>query len=98
MIHMMNAVAIHAGPARLSMLRRLAIVSALAMVYLMPVAARASSSSDEEKAPTDARLENYPQKVTLEEGGTAFSWIIFLVLAALCVGVMLKSANRSHLD
>jgi hypothetical protein len=80
---------------RQSIIRRFAIVAALSLMYLMPVAALAA---DEEVSPVDARLENYPAKVALEPGGTAFSWVIFLVLAALCVGVMLKSANRSHLD
>lgn len=77
------------------MLRRLAIVFALSIIYIMPLSARAA---EEEKGPLDARLENYPQKVTLEEGGTALTWIILLVLTALCVGVMFKNANRSHLD
>ena len=68
----------------------------MSVLFLNPLTARASN--EEEKFPIDARLENYPQKVTLEESGTAFSWIIFIVLTALCVGVMFKSANRSHLD
>src|SRR5215213_3434291 len=97
MIYRMNAVVKPAAAsARLSMLRRLAIVSALAIVYLMPVAA--ARAADEDVSPVDARLENYPTRVGVGPGGTAFAWVSCLVLAALCVGVMLKSANRAHLD
>ncbi|CAN5415409.1 hypothetical protein BH09PLA1_BH09PLA1_19880 [soil metagenome] len=91
MIHSMKP----AATIRSSVFRRLAIAFALAVVYITPVPALAA---DEEKGPLDARLENYPTKVTLEESGSALSWILFLVLTALCVGVMFKSANRSHLD
>lgn len=85
MIHPMN-----------SLVRRFAIIIALSTCYLMPVSA--ARAADEEKGPTEARLENYPSKVTLEESGTALTWITFLVLAGLTVGVMFKNANRSHLD
>ena len=79
-----------------AMKRRLATIFAISVLFLSPLTARAAD--DEDKGPLDARLENYPQKVTLEPGGTAFSWVIFIVLTALCVGVMFKNANRSHLD
>lgn len=46
----------------------------------------------------DARLEGYPNNVTLEGGSTALTWLIFLGLAAACIGVLFKNANRSHLD
>jgi len=36
--------------------------------------------------------------VTLDTGGTALSWLLLILLAALCVGVVFKNANRSHLD
>ena len=78
-----------------AMKRRLAIFVAMSVLFLAPISARAA---DEEKGPLDARLENYPAKVTLDESGTALTWIIFLVLTALCVGVMFKNPNRSHLD
>ena len=97
MIYSMNAVGKPAMASfRSSVLRRVAIVFAMSILYIMPLSARASN--EEEKYPIDARLENYPQKVTLEESGTALSWVIFIVLTALCVGVMFKNANRSHLD
>ena len=62
--------------------------------WLCPV----SASAQEEKQPYDARLENYKGNVTLDTGSTALTWFLFIVLAGLCVGVMFKNANRSHLD
>ena len=77
-------------------IRRFAIIVALSACYWMPLPA--AQAADDEKGPTEARLENYPNKVTLEDSGVALTWIIFLVLTALTVGVMFKNANRSHLD
>jgi hypothetical protein len=75
--------------------RRFAVILALSACYLMPIS---TARADEEKGPTEARLENYPNKVTLEDSGTALTWVTFLVLAGLTIGVMFKNANRSHLD
>jgi hypothetical protein len=77
------------------MLRRLVVVLAVGVIHLMPIPALAQQ---DEKEPLDARLENYPSKVTLDESGTALTWVLFLILTALCVGVMFKNPNRSHLD
>ena len=77
------------------MLNRLAVTIAVAVMHLMPMTALAQQ---DEKEPLDARLENYPSKVTLDESGTALTWVLFLILTALCVGVMFKNPNRSHLD
>ena len=76
--------------------RRFAVVLALTVAYLMPLPV--AYAQDDEKGPTEARLENYPSKVTLEDSGTALTWVIFLVLTGLTILVMFKNANRSHLD
>jgi hypothetical protein len=57
-----------------------------------------AAAAEGEKEVYDARLEGYPQNVTLQGGSTALSWLLLIVLAALCVGVLFKNANRSHLD
>jgi hypothetical protein len=77
-------------------IRRLALLIALSASLLMPVSA--ARAADEDKGPTEARLENYPSKVTLEDSSTATSWLLFIVLAGLTVLVMFKNANRTHLD
>ena len=47
----------------------------------------------------DARLEGYGgQNVTIEGSSTALTWILFLFLAIVCVGVTFKNAKRTHLD
>jgi hypothetical protein len=52
----------------------------------------------EEREIVDARLEGYPQNVTLEGGSTALTWVLFIVLAALALGGLFKDAKRTHLD
>lgn len=76
--------------------RKLAVVLALLSAYVMPLPT--AFAQDEDKAPPEARLENYPSKVTLDPGGTATSWLLFIVLTGLTVLVMFKNANRTHLD
>ena len=51
-----------------------------------------------EKDVYDARTEGYEGNMTLELKSTALIWLLFLVLAAVGVGVMFKDAKRSHLD
>ena len=54
---------------------------------------------DEESTIYDARLEGYADKsYTLDAGGSGLTWLLLVVLAALCLGVMFKTAGRSHLD
>jgi len=55
-------------------------------------------AQDEESRIYDARLEGYPGNVRLESRSTALMWLLLVVLAALCVGVMFKNARRTHLD
>jgi hypothetical protein len=80
-----------------SAVRILARLVFVLVVLLTPLASRASSD-ESQKDPYDARLQNYPQNVVLDGGGTALSYLLLIVLAALCLGVMFKNANRSHLD
>ncbi len=55
-------------------------------------------AQEEESKIYDARLEGYGGTVTLQNSSTALMWLLLVVLAALCVGVMFKNAKRTHLD
>ncbi len=48
----------------------------------------------------DARREGYSGGgIDLaSDSGVALTWLIFALLAVVCVGVTFKNANRSHLD
>jgi len=54
--------------------------------------------ADDEPDIYDARLEGYAQKVQLDAGSTALTWLVLIVLGVLTVGVLFKDAKRSHLD
>ena len=74
-------------------------VALLAIAFTWVVPAMVWASRGDEEVPShDARLDNYAQNVILEPGGTALTWFLTVLLALLCVGVMFKNANRSHLD
>jgi hypothetical protein len=65
-----------------------------AMVLCSPLSVLAQ---DEPKI-YDARLEGYENNYTLDAGGTGLTWLLLVVLGALCIGVLFKSAKRTHLD
>jgi hypothetical protein len=54
--------------------------------------------AQDEKEPYDARVEGYEGNLTLDAGGTGVTWLLLIVLGVLCLGVLFKSAGRSHLD
>ena len=58
----------------------------------------AALAQDEESKIYDARLEGYANNVTVDAGGSGLTWLLLVVLAALCLGVLFKTAGRSHLD
>ena len=68
---------------------------ALAML-LTPVLALAQREPEREIL--DARLEGFPQNVTLEGGGTSLTWLLFVFLGIVCLSVLFKNAKRTHLD
>ena len=48
---------------------------------------------------TDARYEGYgSDKVTIEEGSTAMTWVGFTILCLIALLGMFKDAKRTHLD
>lgn len=74
--------------------RLLSIGWAALTLLLSPISAMAQ----EELKYYDARLEGYPTNVTLESSSTALTWLLFIFLAVICIGVMFKNARRTHLD
>jgi hypothetical protein len=67
---------------------------AAARVWFSPILATAQ----DDKEPYDARLEGYTNNVTLDGGSTGLTWILLLVMGAICLGVLFKSSGRTHLD
>lgn len=63
-------------------------------------------AADEAPVAYDVRAEGYytgpnvagTGALTLQSTGTALVWVIMLVLTGAAVGVMFKSAGRTHLD
>lgn len=68
--------------------------TAALVALLWPLSAWAQEG---ERAVVDARLEGYPQNVTLD-GGSFLAWLTFGVVGVICIGVMFKNARRTHLD
>jgi len=72
----------------------LAIAIPLLMLGVTPM----SASADDNAKSFDGRLDDYGKNVTLDSGGTAFSYAIWGVLGLVGLGVLFKDAKRSHLD
>jgi hypothetical protein len=86
-------------PMNMKKLKTALIGGAVTLAMLLtPLVSFASSNDNAEKEVYDARLEVYPKGVTLDAGGPALTYFLLLVLAGLCLGVLFKNANRSHLD
>ena len=65
----------------------------LALVLATPVGALAQ---DEKRI--EARVQNYAKPVGVEDSTTALTWLLFILLAAICLSVLLMNAKRTHLD
>ena len=72
----------------------------LTFLFAVAIPVIAFASGDEETDGIDARLKGYKDgSMALKDAsGTALTWILLIVLAAICVGVLFMSAKRSHLD
>jgi hypothetical protein len=76
------------------MRKLLAILLVLAALGSAPVSALA----DDAAKSYDGRLDDYNKPVTLDNGGTALTYFVWIILGAVAVIVMFKDSKRSHLD
>ncbi len=67
------------------------LLSAL-MAIVLPIIALADDDMG------DPRLDGFPKPAALKDGGAFGLWFLVIVLAVLCIGVLFKNPNRSHLD
>jgi len=72
----------------------MAVVIALSAVGAMPLPAR----GDDAPKSYDGRLDDFVKPVTLDNGGTALTYFIWVGLSVVAVLVLFKDAKRSHLD
>jgi uncharacterized membrane protein len=73
------------------------LIALSCLIAVMAAPTRALAAQNDEIT-IDARAENYPRAVKVEEGSTALTWMLFVLLAAICLSVLFKNAKRSHLD
>jgi hypothetical protein len=82
---------------RKSFIRRklLAVALVAAMLGMAPMSARA----DDNAKSYDGRLDDYNSKsVTLDNGGAALTYFVWVLLGAVGLIVLFKDAKRTHLD
>jgi len=81
--------------------RLIAILLALTFVFATVPAVSRASSSDDEAPKVDARLDGYKDGSNMglkDASGTGLTWLLLVVLAAACVGVLFINSKRTHLD
>jgi len=74
--------------------RLLSVLCWLAGVMLWPAMVLAQDEAEK----VDGRLEGFGKAVKVEPASQTLLWIVFVLLAAICVSVLFKDAKRSHLD
>jgi hypothetical protein len=79
-------------------LRKWLLAIFLAMTLLATALPTPARADDDEPFVYDARIQGYSKVVQLPAGSTALTWLLLIVLAGACVGVMFMDAKRSHLD
>ena len=77
--------------------RFLARLLTVAFAVAIPVMTFAASDEDDG---IDARLKGYKEgpMALKDASGTALTWILLVILAAMCIGVLFINAKRTHLD
>lgn len=90
------------------MIRRMRFVSAapvairklvITLAFLLPLAgAPGGAGAQEIEIPHDGRREGYGEKLAVEGGNNALTWLGFAVLSVIALLALFKDAKRSHLD
>ena len=73
-----------------------AILFSLISFVGVPSNALAQDAGDEEKP--DARWVGYPSEVSLPGKSAALTWVLFIVMTVIGLGVLFKNSKRTHLD
>lgn len=71
---------------------------AMILVTLALPASVLARDQTPEREPLDARLEGYPQNVTIESHSTGTIWFLLVILGVLVFAGLFKDARRTHLD
>lgn len=72
--------------------------SILLLVALLVPAAALARSDEAPREPIDARLEGYPQNVTLDGNSAGGVYVAMVFLGLVCFAGLFKDARRTHLD
>ena len=75
--------------------RLLYIAWTAALTLFMPALALAA---DDEGVIPNAKAMGYKVKVVVPDRSTTVVWLLFFLLAAVCIAAVFKNAKRSHLD
>jgi hypothetical protein len=71
------------------------------LAYLVALAGglpAGSAGAQEKEVDSDARLEGYGEKLVMDSGNNAMTWLGFGFLTAVTLLGLFKDAKRSHLD
>jgi Na+/H+ antiporter NhaC len=71
--------------------------AATLLLALAVLAAPMGALAQDEKR-VEARVQNYEKTVEVPESTSALTWLLFILLAAICLSVLLMNPKRSHLD
>jgi hypothetical protein len=72
---------------------------ALTLACLLPLAgAPATAPAQEVEIEHDGRREGYGEKMVMDGGNNAMTWLGFGLLAVISLLALFKDAKRSHLD
>ena len=84
-------------PERRRWIQSLVLALAALLVAMAPVIALAGAVNGEEDVKPDGRLMGFNGTV-VPEGGSALTYMFFVVLVLVTAGVCFMNAKRSHLD
>jgi len=75
------------------------VAACLAACFTFSLPSLSLASSDDDSAPDhDARLDGYATNMVLDAGGTAFTYVVLVVLGGVCLGALFIKGKRTHLD
>ena len=77
----------------------ISLATAAMVLAMSPIMAMAQQQQPTDPSKIyDGRLEGFGRPMTLDAGGSALIWMLFVGLGVIGLGVLFKNAQRSHLD